>query len=369
MKGIKCSAFCWTAAVLAVSLIFGAAFLTSCSGGKKGNVRGLDAAGATFPLPFYNVIFKNYQEQSGVQINYGALGSGGGIRSLNDKVVDFAATDAFLTDDEMAKMPAIVHVPTCMGAVVVAYNLPEIKDLKLTGTIIADIYLGRITRWNDPAIAAVNEGTKLPDKSISPIYRADGSGTTNVFSDYLCKVSEEWASSVGSGKSLKWPVGLAAKGNPGVAGVIKQTDGAIGYIGSEYSFALGVPTAAIQNRAGNFVSPSLEAISAAAAGELPTDTRTMITDAEGATAYPISCLTWLILYKEQNYDKRTLERAQATVDFMHWVLSDEAQNETINVHFAPIPAKLRENALAALRTITYDGKPIEESGNGDRADQ
>lgn len=359
MKGIRLGRHGSIALLATLALLSAGTLITSCR--NNGSADSLDAAGATFPLPYYNVIFKKYQEQKGVRINYGALGSGGGIRSLTDRVVDFAATDAFLTDDEMSALPAIVHIPTCMGAVVVAYNLPEASGLKLTGALIADIYLGRITMWNDPAIKAINEGISLPNKKISPVYRADGSGTTNVFSNYLSKVSEEWQNSVGSGKSLKWPIGLAAKGNPGVAGVIKQTDGAIGYIGSEYSFSLGMPTAAILNRAGNYINPSLESISAAAEGDLPADTRTMITDADGANAYPISCLTWLILYKEQKYDKRSVEKAQATVDFVRWMLGDEAQKETTNVHFAPLPAQLKANALAQIESVTYDGKPLSSS--------
>lgn len=359
MKGIRLGRHGSIALLATLALLSAGTLITSCR--HNGSADSLDAAGATFPLPYYNVIFKKYQEQKGVRINYGALGSGGGIRSLTDRVVDFAATDAFLTDDEMSALPAIVHIPTCMGAVVVAYNLPEVSGLKLTGALIADIYLGRITMWNDPAIKAINEGISLPNKKISPVYRADGSGTTNVFSNYLSKVSEEWQNSVGSGKSLKWPIGLAAKGNPGVAGVIKQTDGAIGYIGSEYSFSLGMPTAAILNRAGNYINPSLESISAAAEGDLPADTRTMITDADGANSYPISCLTWLILYKEQKYDKRSAEKAQATVDFVRWMLGDEAQKETTNVHFAPLPAQLKANALAQIESVTYDGKPLSSS--------
>lgn len=186
----------------------------------------LTAAGATFPLPYYNLAFKTYKDSTGVSVTYGGIGSGGGIRSLKDRIVDFAGSDAYLSEAEMAEMPApVVHIPTCMGAVVMAYNLPEVKELQLTGDMIADIFLGKITRWNDPRIQQVNPGVTLPDKAVSPVYRSDGSGTTYVFSDYLTKISAPWAENIGTGKALKWPVGIAAKGNPGVAGTISQTPG------------------------------------------------------------------------------------------------------------------------------------------------
>ena len=262
----------------------------------------LTAAGATFPLPYYNLAFKTYKDSTGVSVTYGGIGSGGGIRSLKDRIVDFAGSDAYLSEAEMAEMPApVVHIPTCMGAVVMAYNLPEVKELQLTGDMIADIFLGKITRWNDPRIQQVNPGVTLPDKAVSPVYRSDGSGTTYVFSDYLTKISAPWAENIGTGKALKWPVGIAAKGNPGVAGTISQTPGAIGYIGSEYAFALKIPVAKLQNKAGNFVAPTTESISAAADIEMPADTRTMITDSPVADAYPISCFTWILLYQEQAY--------------------------------------------------------------------
>ena len=197
------------------------------------------------------MIFNEYRDSSGINVNYGGIGSGGGIKSLNEKVVEFAGSDAYLSEEEMASMPEVVHIPSCMGAVVMAYNIPGCKALNLTGEIISDIYLGKITDWNDPAIAEVNPGMELPDLKITPVYRSDGSGTTFVFSDYLSKASKDWAEGPGTGKSLKWPAGIAAKGNPGVAGIIASTEGSVGYIGSEYSFALNIPAASIRNRAGD----------------------------------------------------------------------------------------------------------------------
>lgn len=319
----------------------------------------LTAAGATFPLPFYNLAFKTYKDSAGVAVTYGGIGSGGGIRSLKDKIVDFAGSDAFLSDKELGEMPfETIHIPTCLGAVVMAYNLPEVKNLKLTGEIVADIFLGKITQWNDPRISSINEGISLPAKAIHPVYRSDGSGTTFVFSDYLSKVSPEWNTQVGTGKALKWPAGIAAKGNPGVAGTISQTSGSLGYVGSEYAFALKIPTALLQNSSGNFIAPSTESISASAMDELPADTRTMITNSSASDAYPISCFTWIILYKEQAYDNRSEEQAKATVQLLEWMLNPQAQNLTTKVHYSPLPEKAAFQAKALLQSVTYNGTSI-----------
>ncbi|WP_294143187.1 phosphate ABC transporter substrate-binding protein PstS [uncultured Sanguibacteroides sp.] len=345
-----------TSILIISTMICGNATPREAAPSKKETITG---AGATFPLPFYNLAFKTYQEKNGTTITYGGIGSGGGIRSLKDKIVDFGGTDAFLSEKELKEMPyETIHIPTCMGAVVMAYNLPEVKNLKLTGEIIADIYLGKIKKWNDSRIQAVNPGVSLPDKELNPVYRSDGSGTTFVFSDYLTKISNDWKEQVGTGKSLKWPAGIAAKGNPGVAGVISQTAGSIGYVGSEYAFSLKIPMAQLQNKAGNFVSPTTESISAAASGDIPADTRTMITNSPAADAYPISCFTWIILYKEQAYNDRKIEQAQATIDLLSWMLSDEAQALTTKVHYSPLPASAVKNAQNLLKSVTFKGKTI-----------
>ena len=258
----------------------------------------LSGAGATFPLPFYNVIFEEFGDVNGDEVAYGGIGSGGGVRNLKDGIVDFCGSDAFLSDEEMLEMPAVVHVPTCMGAVVLAYNLPDVKDLVLSGDVVADIFAGKITTWNDPRIVALNKDAKLPSDKIIPTYRSDGSGTTFVFTDYLSKVSKEWAETYGCGKSVNFPVGQAAKGNPGVAGVISQTKNSIGYVGSEYAFAQGIDYAALINSNGETVKPTAESISAAASGEIPADTRCSITNSDAKGAYPISTFTWIIIYKE-----------------------------------------------------------------------
>ena len=335
--------------------------MVSCGGNATNGVREaqeLSGAGATFPLPFYNVVFENFSQVNGDVVAYGGIGSGGGVRNLRDKIVDFAGSDAFLSDKEMAEMAPVVHIPTCMGAVVLAYNLDGVKELKLSGEIIADIFAGNIKMWNDERLAALNPNIKLPNESIIPVFRSDGSGTTFVFTDYLTKVSPMWKEKLGAGKSVNFPSGQAAKGNPGVAGVIKQTKNSIGYVGSEYAFAQKIPFARIQNARGEFVLPSSATISAAASGVIPADTRCSITNADAAGAYPISTFTWMIIYKEQNYSDRSKEQAVATLDLLQYTLSDEAQNITSEVHYAPLPAKAKELSMTNLKTVTYDGVAI-----------
>lgn len=331
-------------------------------GGNSNNVareaQELSGAGATFPQPYYNVVFENFGQVNGDQVAYGGIGSGGGVRNLRDKIVDFAGSDAFLSDKEMAEMDPVIHVPTCMGAVVVAYNLDGVKELKLTGELIADIFAGEVKMWNDSRLTELNPGVNLPAEPIIPVYRSDGSGTTFVFTDYLTKVSQTWASKYGTGKSVNFPSGQAAKGNPGVAGVIKQTKNTIGYVGSEYAFAQEIPYARIQNQQGEFVLPSSTTISAAASGEMPADTRCSITNSDAPGAYPISTFTWIIIYKEQNYSDRSKEQAVATLDLLKYILSDEAQQVTSEVNYAPLPTKARELSMTNLSTVTYDGVAI-----------
>lgn len=318
----------------------------------------LSGSGATFPLPFYNVVFEQFTQVNGDAVAYGGIGSGGGVRNLRDKIVDFAGSDAFLSNKEMAEMNPVVHIPTCMGAVVVAYNIDGVNELKLSGEIIADIFAGEIKMWNDERLVALNPDAELPSEAIIPVYRSDGSGTTFVFTDYLTKVSPMWASKYGAGKSVNFPSGQAAKGNPGVAGVIKQTKNTIGYVGSEYAFAQKIPYARVENQQGEFILPSSATISAAASGEIPADTRCSITNSDAANAYPISTFTWMIIYKEQNYSDRTKEQAEATLDLLKYILSDKAQNITSEVHYAPLPAKAKEFSMSNLKTVTYDGVSI-----------
>ena len=344
----------------AMTMVAALAFV-SCGGNATNGSREaqeLSGAGATFPLPFYNVVFEKFAEVNGDVVAYGGIGSGGGVRNLRDKIVDFAGSDAFLSDKEMAEMAPVVHIPTCMGAVVLAYNLDGVKELKLSGEIIADIFAGNIKMWNDERLAALNPDVKLPNEPIIPVFRSDGSGTTFVFTDYLTKVSPMWKEKFGAGKSVNFPSGQAAKGNPGVAGVIKQTKNSIGYVGSEYAFAQKIPYAKIKNQRGEIVEPNAASISAAASGVIPADTRCSITNADAAGAYPISTFTWMIIYKEQKYSDRSKEQALATLDLLKYILSDEAQNITSEVHYAPLPAKAKELSMTNLKSVTYDGVTI-----------
>ena len=343
-----------------VTLTF-AIVLASCGSNTNDNSRKaqeLSGAGATFPLPFYNAVFEQFAETKGDAVAYGGIGSGGGVRNLRDKIVDFAGSDAFLTEKEMSQMDPVIHIPTCMGAVVLAYNLEGVEELRLTGEIIADIFAGNIKMWNDERIKSLNPQALLPNEAIIPVFRSDGSGTTFVFTDYLTKVSQMWASKFGAGKSVNFPVGQAAKGNPGVASVIKQTKNSIGYVGSEYAFAQKIAYAKIQNQDGEFVAPSSASISAAASGNIPADTRTSITNSAAKGAYPISTFTWMIIYKEQNYSDRSKEQAMATLDLIQYILSDEAQKITAFVHYAPLPTKAKEISLDNLKTVTYNGEAI-----------
>ena len=340
------------------------AVFAACQDNKKKSAKtsktvSITGAGATFPMPFYNQLVSDYSTKTGTLVTYGGIGSGGGIRSLKDKVVDFGATDAFLTDEQAAELSApIVHIPTCLGAVVLAYNLPGVTSLKLKNEVLAKIFMGEIKKWNDAQIKADNTGVNLPDLSISVIYRSDGSGTTFIFSDYMSKISEKWAKDIGTGKSLKWPVGMGAKGNPGVAGTIKQTEGAFGYIGSEYAFAQKLSYVSLQNKAGNFIEPSVQSISAAAKGEIPADTRVMVTNSSDPDAYPISAFTWIIIYKEQAYGDRSQQQAEETVKFLDWLISADAQAVAVKVDYAPLPDKVVVLAKDILKSITYNGEAI-----------
>ena len=344
-----------------VMTMVAALVMVSCGGNATNGSREaqeLSGAGATFPLPFYNVVFENFSQVNGDVVAYGGIGSGGGVRNLRDKIVDFAGSDAFLSDKEMAEMAPVVHIPTCMGAVVVAYNLEGVEELKLSGDVIADIFAGNIKMWNDERLVALNPDVTLPAEAIIPVFRSDGSGTTFVFTDYLTKVSPMWKEKYGAGKSVNFPSGQAAKGNPGVAGVIKQTKNSIGYVGSEYAFAQKIPYAKIKNQRGEIVEPNAASISAAASGVIPADTRCSITNADAAGAYPISTFTWMIIYKEQHYSDRSKEQALATLDLLQYILSDEAQNITSEVHYAPLPAKAKELSMTNLKSVTYDGVAI-----------
>lgn len=344
---------------LFLSLAIVAILLSSC-GSNEGSLSG---AGATFPAPFYNIVFKEYAK-NGNNVTYGAIGSGGGIRSLQDKTVDFGATDVYLSNKDLEEMPGeVIHIPTAIGGVVLSYNLKDISGLKLTAEVISDIYLGKIKNWNDQKLKDLNPELNLPDKAIIPVFRSDGSGTTSVFSEYMTKVNEAWAKDLGEGKSLNFSTGIAAKGNPGVAGIIAETDGAIGYIGSEYALALNMPTALLQNQAGNFIEAKNKSISVSAEIEMPDDTRVSITNSPDPNAYPISTFTWLITYKEQAYNDRKIEKAQALVGLFNYVISSEGQEIANKTHYAPLSAKAIEKTKALINSMTFNGEAIASASN------
>ncbi len=319
----------------------------------------LTGAGATFPYPIYSKWFSDYASATGVKINYQSIGSGGGIRQLTEGTVDFGASDAPMTDAELAKAKGpILHFPTVLGAVVITYNLPEItKPLRLTGDVIADLFAGKITRWSDSRIAALNPGVKLPQKDVLIVHRSDGSGTTYIFSDYLSTVSPAWTSAPGKGKELSWPVGIGAKGNEGVAGQVKQTDGAIGYTELAYAKQNHLATAAIQNAAGEYVEPSIESATAAAAGigaNLPanTDFRISIVNAPGAGAYPISSFTWLLV-------PRTIASARKQkqiTDFLRWYLA-KGEQSAASLDYAPLPQPIIAMLTSRIDSISAGSAP------------
>lgn len=314
------------------------------------------AAGATLPLPFYNEAFKKYWEKYDIPVTYAGIGTERGLKSLRSEQIDFAGIDVPPTKEELDSLPAkTVLVPTCMGAVTVAYNLAGTDNLRLTGELVADIYLGKILKWNDARIAAANPGKQLPDKEIYPVFRLEGSGTTYIFSDYLTKVSLEWKEKMGTGKLLTFPRGVAAKGNQGVAGLVEKIPGAIGYVATEYATSFGTQSAWLKNAAGNFVQPSQASITAAASMG---DATGMITNSEVADAYPISCFTWVMLYQEQNYAGRSRQEAGETVKLLEWLVGPEAQSITTQVQYSPLPAKAVDYARKVLAEITYNGKAL-----------
>ncbi|MBC7671132.1 MAG: phosphate ABC transporter substrate-binding protein PstS [Polaromonas sp.] len=314
----------------------------------------LTGAGATFPNPLYSKWFSEYATKTGVRINYQPIGSGGGIRQLSENTVDFGATDAPMSDEELgkARSGAILHVPTALGAVVVTYNLPTITaPLNLSGDVIAAIFQGQVTRWNDARIAALNNGVALPATDILVVHRSDGSGTSFVFTDYLSKVSAAWAKAPGKGKDVQWPVGLGAKGNEGVAGQVKQSPGAIGYIELAYASQNKLPTAHVKNVQGEFVAPSIASVTAAAAGAssaLPatTDYRISIVNAPGAGVYPIASFTWIILYQKQ----ADAAKGKLLVDFLKWALTDGQAMEA-PLDYAPLPEAMRAPLLARVGAV------------------
>jgi len=315
-------------------------------------------AGATFPYVLYSKMFDVYYKEKGIKVNYQSIGSGGGIRQLKEKTVDFGASDAFLSDQQIKEFKSpVLHIPICLGAVVLTYNLPNNPELYLTPEIIVDIFLGKIKKWNDKRIVSINKHVKLPDLSITVIHRSDGSGTTFVFTDYLSKVSKEWKEKVGTGTSVSWPTGIGGKGNEGVTGLIKQIPGSIGYVELIYAKQNKLPISFVRNKSGKFIKPDINSTSFAANIDLPDDTRISITDTDNEEGYPISSFTWILVYKEQNYNNRSYEKAKELVNLLWWMVT-EGQKYPENLDYAKLPPKAVEKAKNIIKSITYNGTPI-----------
>jgi phosphate transport system substrate-binding protein len=315
----------------------------------------LNGAGATFPYPMYSKWFSEYNKlHSDVQVNYQSIGSGGGIRQVIAGTVDFGASDGPMSDQQLAEAQKargtkILHIPTVMGAVVPAYNIPGVSgEVKFTPEALAGIFLHKITKWNDKAITGANPDIKLPDQDIIVVHRSDGSGTTFIFTDYLSKVSSEWQSEVGRGTSVKWPVGLGGKGNEGVAGMIRQMQGAIGYVELIYAVQNKIPYGTVKNAAGSFVKASLESVTAAAGSmkEMPADFRVSITNAPGKDAYPISSFTWLLIPAQS----KDAAKGKILADFLNWMV-DDGQKMTAALTYAPLPENVAQKVKAAIKQI------------------
>jgi len=363
-----CSLFHRLRCLCALTLLCFLAFAFGCSGqrGGEGGVGGgavrLQGAGATFPNPLYQKWLSEYGKlNSNVRIDYQSVGSGAGIRQIQEQTVDFGASDAPVKDDDLAKARGgqLLHIPTVLGAVVLTYNLKDVQQpLRFSPDVIADIFLGKIKTWDDARIKADNPGVNLPAAPITVVHRTDGSGTTAVFTDYLSKVSPEWGEKIKSGVSVNWPTGVGAKGNEGVSGQVSQTPNTIGYVELAYAVQTKMPVALIKNKSGNFVAPSLEAVTAAAAESIaatPEDMRVSVTDAAGANAYPIASYTYVLVYKDQ----KDAAKGKALVDFLWWGIHDgQSFTKDPQYPYAALPAEIVSRAERQLNSITSGGRSV-----------
>jgi phosphate transport system substrate-binding protein len=323
----------------------------------------ITGAGATFPYPMYSKWFDEYHKKNpSLEINYQSIGSGGGIKQVTEGTVDFGASDGPMSDEQLKAYKdkhgfAVLHFPTVLGADVPTYNIPGVSgELNFTPEALAGIFLGKITKWNDAQIKALNPSANLPDKAIIVVHRSDGSGTTYIWVDYLSKVSPEWEKKVGRGTSVNWPVGLGGKGNEGVAGQVKNTPGSLGYVELAYAITNKLPAAAVKNQTGKFVEASIESTTAAAAGaakSMPADFRVSLTNPPGADAYPIASFTWLLVYKDQPNEAK----GKALVKFLWWAIHD-GQRYPSDLLYAPLPAPVVKQLEAKIKQITYSGKPL-----------
>lgn len=343
-------------------IAFLAVLVAFLGGGAASAQVQLNAAGATFPAVIYSKWFDVYKQNTGVQINYQPIGSGGGIKQVTEGTVDFGASDGPMSEAQLKEAKDkrgtdIIHIPTVMGGIVLSYNLPSVsKKLRFDGNTVANIYLGKITKWDDPALKALNPGVSLPDKAILVAHRSDGSGTTFIFTNYLSKVSPEWKDKVGNNTSVNWPVGLGGKGNDGVAGLVKQTEGSIGYIELAYAVQNNLPYGLLKNKAGNFIDANFNTVTEAAAGavkNMPSDLRAIITDADGKNAYPISGFTWLLIY----HNMQDKEKATELVKFLHWAM-EKGEAYAKDLYYAPLPKEVVKLCEKKIATITANGSKI-----------
>jgi phosphate transport system substrate-binding protein len=353
-------------ATLALSIASCLMFAVGCSGERGGTVGGasggtvrLQGAGATFPNPLYQKWLSEYgKAHADIKIDYQSIGSGGGIKQIKEQTVDFGASDSPMKDEDLKSAPGeLLHIPTVLGAVVITYNLQGIaQPLHFSSDVIADIFLGKLKRWDDERIKKDNPGVNLPASDITVVHRSDGSGTSAVFTDYLSKVSPEWKESVGAGTSPSWPTGQGGKGNEGVTGMVKNQPNTIGYVELAYATQNKLPAALVKNASGAFVEPSLDAVTAAAAETLastPEDLRVSITNAGGASAYPISSYTYILAYKEQ----KDASKGHALVDFLWWAIHD-GEGFAKDLQYAPLPADMVKRAESKINSITSGGKPL-----------
>lgn len=316
-------------------------------------------AGSSFDNPLFSKMFSEYDKTNGVKVNYQSVGSGAGIQQLISQTVDFGASDAPMNpkQDSTAGAP-VLNIPVTCGAVVISYNLPDVKDtLMFTPSVLADIFLGNIKKWNDPKIQAINKGAKLPSTPIVIAHRSDGSGTTAIFTSYLSKVSNDWKTKVGSSTAVNWPTGVGGKGNEGVSGVIKQTPGGIGYIELAYALQNKMPYAKMQNKSGNYIVPTIASTSTSANVQLPADGKVWITDTDAPDGYPISGFSWVLLYKEQKYNSRPLDKVTNLVKLLQWMIHD-GQQYGADLSYAPLPSSAVTVGDNLLKSVTYDGKQV-----------
>ena len=325
----------------------------------QGGDKSLLGAGSSFIYPFFSKIFAEYNTKTGIEVNYQSIGSGGGIQQLTNKTVDFGASDAPLNDEQTAKIGVpVLHIPMAAGGVALTYNLPGVTaSLKLTPDVIADMFLGKITKWDDKRITSLNAGTTIPSFPVLIVHRADGSGTTNIFTNYLSKVSADWKSKVGSGTAVNWPLGLGGKGSEGVSGMVKQTPGSIGYVELIYALQNKMLFAQVKNLKGKYITPSLASVSLASNINMPADAKVFFTNTDAPDGYPIAGFTWVIIYKEQNYNSRSAQRAENLLRLLWWNIHDGQQYATA-LNYSPLSKGALQVAEKILKSATYNGKPI-----------